>query len=255
MAELFSVAKAIIQPSNATQPVELGVLQEVSIDFTINKKELKGQNRYPILIAQSDGSVSGKASMARFNPQTLGTLLGATTTTGATLLGNVGGPGQTAQLIPSTPFQVTVVPPSSGVFSNDGGVILVGSSELFNKPMTRIATGTPTTGQYIVNTSTGKYTFAVADVGKQIVIDYIYTTSATSTTTITIPNPVMGNTYPFSLWARSSLQGQDCVIKFNNVISGKLSMPLKLGEWSIFDFDFDVFADGSGNIGYIYTSY
>jgi hypothetical protein len=111
--------------------------------------------------------------------------------------------------------------------------------------------GTPTTGQYSV--TAGVYTFASADVGKQVIIDYTYT--STGGNTITLPNPVMGVSYPFGLWIKTSLQGQDAIIKLPNVVSGKMSIPLKLGEWSMNDFDFNVFADGGGNIGYIYTSF
>jgi hypothetical protein len=244
MAEFFSVAKAIILPANATQPVELGVLQEVSLDFTIEKKELKGQNRFAILTVQAGGSVSGKASMARINAETLGALLGATKTTGSKLLAT-----HPTTVIPATPFAITVT--NSATWTQDGGVILVGTSELYNTPMTKVhSTATPTAGQYKV--SAGVYTFAEADASKSVIIDYEY--SDATGTTLTLPNPVIGASYPFTLWAKTVIESKQAVIKLPNVISGKLSMPLKLGEFSIPDFDFDVFADGAGNIGYIFQS-
>jgi hypothetical protein len=238
------VAKAIILPANSTQPVELGVLQEVSVDFNVEKKELLGQNRFALLTVQAGGSVSGKCSMARFNSETFSALLGATKTTGTKLIG-----GGTALTIPTTPYQLTITPPSSGTFVQDGGVILVGASELYNRPMTRV-TGVPTTGQYAV--SGAVYTFAAADVGKSVIIDYEYSLATGST--LTIPNPVIGTSYPFQLWTKTIIESKQTIIKFPNVVSGKLSLNLKRGEFAIPDFDFDVFADGAGNIGYIYES-
>ncbi len=245
MAELFSIAKAIIKPANSTTPIELGVLQEVSIDFNVEKKELLGQNRFALLTVQAGGSVSGKCSYARFNAESFAALLGATKATGTKLVG-----GGSAQVIPTTPYQLTITPPSSGTFSVDLGVTLVGSSELYNAPMTRV-TGTPTTGQYSM--SNGVYTFAAADAGKSVIIDYEYTLATGNT--ITIPNPVIGSSYPFQLWAKTVIESQQTIIKFPNVISGKLSLALKRGEFAMPDFDFDIFADGAGNIGYMYTSF
>lgn len=41
--------------------------------------------------------------------------------------------------------------------------------------LTYIATGTPGVGQYTINSTTGQYTFAVADAGQTILITYSYT--------------------------------------------------------------------------------
>lgn len=247
MAELFSVAKAFIVPVGSIQPVELGVLKDISIDFTINEKELKGQNRFPLLIAQADGSVSGKAQFARFNAETLAILLGATKTVGAKLMA-------THPVTTLSATVTTVVVTNAATWTQDGGVILVGSDESKNIQMTAVAAAaTPVTGQYKV--VSGTYTFAAADAaaGIKVIADYVYTSVTGST--LTLPNPVMGSTAPFSLRAKSSYQGMDAIIEFPNVISGKFAMPLKLGEFSEFNFDFKVFADGSGNIGYLYTSF
>lgn len=250
MTLAFSVASAVLTSSNTSMPIKLGTLQEVSLDFDINIKELRGQQRYPVMAVAADGKVSGKAGFGTFYPEALGILLGGTKSTGAYSVATLGGAGQTAKTIPTTPFAVTVSPPNSGTWAADGGVILVGASELFNTAMTRVAsTATPTTGQYKV--SAGVYTFAAADAGATIIITYQYTTS--SGTTITVPNLVMGASYPFELIASATLQNKEVIFKLPNVISGKLSMPFKVGDFSIFDFDFEAFPDGSGNIAYIYT--
>jgi hypothetical protein len=49
------------------------------------------------------------------------------------------------------------------------------------KVYTQIASGTPTTGQFVVNASTGAFTFAAADTGLSIVITYAVTPTTGST--------------------------------------------------------------------------
>jgi len=244
--ELFSVREAIISSASSTQSVALGVVQEVSFDFSADIKELHGQSKYALMAVQGSGSVTGKASYARFNAETLAVFLGATSAAGATLLGSTGGVGQTPQAIPTTPFEVTPTPANSGTFAADKGVILVGASELYNTQMTRV-TGTPTTGQYAE--AAGVYTFAAADAGTYVIITYTYTTA--SGKVITVPNTALGATYPFELIARTTLESKDCMIRFPNVISGKLGLPLKTGEFTMSDVDMTAFSDGLGNIAYI----
>jgi hypothetical protein len=255
MAELFSVAKCFVVPTNSSQPVEIGVLQQVKIDISIKTVELRGQYRYPVLVAQGEGAIKGSANMARFNSQTINALLNSTLTANSSyLLGNSTDENSgTPITIPATPGPYTVTVTNHTTFTQDGGVILCGASELFNVQMTRVGTSaTPTTGQYKVSTG-GVYTFAAADQGKTIIIDYEYTSA--SGNLLTLNNVVMGATYPFELWAETELQGEAVVFKFPNVLSNKFTIDLKRGAWNIPAFDFDVFPNGAGQVLIISTSY
>lgn len=74
--------------------------------------------------------------------------------------------GETASeagTVPATPFQIE--PTTDGWASTDLGVALADGTAL-----TRIVSGTPTTGQY--SFSNGVYTFAAADVGASVVMTY-----------------------------------------------------------------------------------
>lgn len=74
------------------------------------------------------------------------------------------------QLIPAAVAPATnpvILPQNSGVWSADVGVTINGTAA------TKV-TSNPTTGQYEVD-AWGNYTFAVADVGKDVVITYSYT--------------------------------------------------------------------------------
>lgn len=55
-------------------------------------------------------------------------------------------------------------------FGSDGPVTLSGNQ---NTPMTQVGSS-PGTGQFSVNASTGTFTFAAGDVGKQVTITYVY---------------------------------------------------------------------------------
>jgi hypothetical protein len=68
--------------------------------------------------------------------------------------------------VPATPYQVTVAKASS--FAVDRGVTYSGGAAL-----TKV-TGTPAIGQYAVDPSTGKYTFAAADLAASVIGSYAY---------------------------------------------------------------------------------
>lgn len=81
--------------------------------------------------------------------------------------------------IPTTPYQYTVK--AGATFLQDGGVKFSST----NVALTAVGSS-PTTGQYIVNATTGQYTFAAADVGKGIVISYTYSLAISTGLNVTV---------------------------------------------------------------------
>lgn len=87
--------------------------------------------------------------------------------------------------IPASPYVYTVVNTSNFAPTNGFGaatpspvsVKSPGGTTVY----TQIASGTPTTGQFVVNATTGAFTFAAADTGKPIVIKYAVTPTTGST--------------------------------------------------------------------------
>lgn len=73
-----------------------------------------------------------------------------------------------AGVIPATPFKIQAAQ-LYGAWAADGGV-----SFATGVALVPIASGTPATGQYIVDPATGIYTFAAADTGKAVLISYSY---------------------------------------------------------------------------------
>src|SRR5271154_971061 len=74
----FGAGRARIIPSQGGQPYELGVVQSATLDLKVDLKELRGQYRYPLAVADGKGTASGKVSFMEFWPATLASLLTGT---------------------------------------------------------------------------------------------------------------------------------------------------------------------------------
>jgi hypothetical protein len=246
----FGSGKLIAVPTNLSDgsaianptPVVLGSIQDISIDMSVDIKSLYGSKRYPIAIGQGKGKIEIKAKYAEIDGGVLGSLFfgkAAVASIKAAVF-------DFATTIPTTPFQVTIAPPSSGVYVGDLGVFRTDTGT----QLTRVASA-PTTGQYSVVVATGIYTFAAADTGKAIAISYEYSATSTTGQVWTITNDTMGYTPSFTLLLQNSYDGKNMVCKLNRAVSGKLALPLKNDDFAVYDFNAEAFADSTGTIGYI----
>jgi hypothetical protein len=222
---------AIVNPT----PVKLGVMQEVSIDASFDVKPLYGQNQFPVAMGRGKGKLTGKAKVAQINGGLLnGIIFGQTLATGLVAVFNTTSPSTVAA-------NVTITPPGTGVFQKDLGVIDASAIAY-----TRVASA-PTTGQYSVNEATGAYTFAAADVGKQVLINYSYT-ATTGGNKSSVANLPMGYAPTFSLDLALNYNGKNGAIQLGNCTSDKLTIATKLDDFTVPEFSFQAFADASGNV-------
>lgn len=221
-------------------PVQLGVLQDLSIDISFETKQLYGQNQFPVAVGRGKGKMSGKAKMAQLYGAAINTLIfGQTLTAGITSdVYDV-----TGQAIPATPFQITVTPPSSGTFAYDLGV-----RDTNGLPFTRVA-ASPAAGQYTV-TSGGLYTFAAADTGKTVFINYQYTATSTTAKKSTVLSLPMGYAPTFKADIFVPYQGKSLTITIPNCIASKLGIATKQDDFLVPEMDFEGFADAAGNAIY-----
>jgi hypothetical protein len=226
---------AIVNPS----PYPLMTLQEGSVDMSSDTKELYGQNQFPVAVGRGKTKLQIKVKPARifagmwnaiFFGQTLtaGILTNFTDTAGA--------------LIPSTPFQITIAPPSSGTFAADLGVL-----DQNGNPMKRVASA-PATGQYSVNTGTGVYTFAAADTGLRVYINFQYTATSTVSQKQTVVNKAMGLVPTFKTDMTVSYLGKQITFSFPMCVATKFAIGFKNEDFAIPEFDFSAFDNGSGNV-------
>lgn len=232
-----ALGAAIANPT----PVKLGVLQDVSLDLGVDLKSLYGAGRYPVAVGAGKSKTDIKAKYADINAAVLGSLFYGKTASAAIKGANL----DVAVSVPTTPFQVTAAPPSSGTFVADLGVY----DAVTGVQLTRVASA-PATGQYSVNTGTGVYTFAAADTGRALLYSYEYTAAAGGST-FTLTNDLMGYTPSFSLILQQAFDGKKLVVKFNRVTSGKLGLPFKNEDFGIYDFEAMAYCDAAGNLGYV----
>lgn len=223
-------------------PVELGVLQEVSVDISWDTKTLYGGNQFPVDAGRGKGKISGKSKVARLNGALMNSLVfgqGVTTgmlayqydTTGAT--------------IPSTPYTITPTVPGSGTWAGDMGV-----KDANGNSMKRVASA-PAAGQYSL--AAGVYTFAAADTGKTVYISYQYSQTATGSR-LDVMNMPMGYAPSFALDLMAPKNGQQLALHLYKCLGSKFTMGTKQDDYMVPEFDFEGFADASGRVFTISTN-
>jgi hypothetical protein len=229
-----AAGNAIANPT----PVQFGTLQDVSLDVSFENKELHGQNQFAVAVGRGKGKISGKAKFAQINGLLLNSLLfGQTMTAG--IVSDVY--DTTGAAIPATgPYTITPTVPSSGTWSVDLGV-----RDSSGLPMIRVASA-PATGQYSV--TAGVYTFASADAGKTVFVNYQYTATSTGAQKSTVQNVIMGYAPSFRVDLFTPFQGKSMIWTLPKAISTKLTIATKLDDFAMPEFDFQGFADDSGNV-------
>lgn len=225
-------------------PLKFGEVQDVGIDFSRDIKLLYGQLQFPAAIGGGKSKLDIKAKFARISGRLFSDLFFGQTLTGGTLTGVQN--DTTGATIPATPYQVTVVPPSSGTWSRDLGVV-----DANGLAFSRVASA-PATGQYSV--AAGVYTFAAADTGKQVFISYAYTATAATAKSISIVNLPMGYVPTFGMDLAMTFGGKQMNMRFPNCVASKLTIDPKQDDFAENGMDISVFADAAGNVGTFTTS-
>ena len=235
----FGVGLLFTVPTTANPtPIQYGALQDVTIDFSFDEKQLFGSFQFALEQARGKGKATIKAMIGRFDPVLFNQVFfGVTTGTGEKR-----NSAREAGTIPTTPYIITVA--NGATFAVDLGVYDVTSA----KWLTRVASG-PTTGQYAVNTTTGAYTFAAADTGHSVQFYYTYTASGTGNT-LAYTNQLMGAgaISTLNLINYNPVTGKYLNLVYPAVQAFKLGAPMKLDDYTIASLDFSAQDDGAGNI-------
>lgn len=246
----FGVGRSICVPKQiydgsaiaTPTPVVLASLQEIGVDMSVELKKLKAARRYPLAIAQAGGNIAVKAKYATFDAAIYGSLFAGKASTAG-----IKGVDQDVVITVSgtSPYTVTAAPSNSGTFVADLGLINPSTGKLLNR-----VTSSPAAGEYSV-TSGGVYTFNVADLGKTFIGGWEYSASSASGKVFNITNDVMGPTPSFSMYLKQSFDGETLVMKLNKCVSGKMNLPAKSEDFTVYDFEAEAFDDGTGNIGWM----
>ncbi|TDR82205.1 hypothetical protein [Paludibacterium purpuratum] len=223
-------------------PLPLMVMQEGSIDLSADSKELYGQNQYAAAVARGKGKIAIKVKPARIYAGIWNALFFGQSLTSGLLAINTDNVG--TAIPASTPYTVTVAPPNSGTFVADMGVIGASGS-----PLAKVASN-PATGQYACSVA-GVYTFAAADSGKMVYINYQYTVGSSSAGTAqmqTVRNLPMGYAPQFRADLGVSYQGKIVTFSIPQAVSTKMTLGFKNEDFMIPEFDFSAMDNGTGNV-------
>lgn len=223
--------------------VNIGYAQEVSVDLAATNKELFGQNKFPLVVAQSTVKVSGKIKAAVISGLAWNNVFfGQNFTTGS-----IAWDVDEAATIPATPFTVTVV--DAATFDADLGV----KYALTGLPFQRVTAGSEAAGKYSVTetgVNKGKYIFATADTGLGVLITYSKTVAGVGQQLIVTNTPI-GATPTFQLDFYTNLNqptAKPFVFRLYNCVASKITIASKLEDFIMPEFEFSVFANASNQV-------
>lgn len=238
----FATGDLFVTTVAGLTPLKIGALQDVSVDFSADVKQLFGQYQYPLDVARGKTKVEGKAASGNVDVSAFNQFFfGLTAPTGQTLRAI----NEQGAVPAMSTFTVTVT--HAMTFVQDLGV----SDALTGVALTQVPT-MPATGQYSVNQSTGVYTFNMAQASAAMLFNYLYTD--TTGHTMTISNQLMGATPKFRMVLSQTYNAKTFTLVLFSCVAEKLSLPLKMDDYTIADFSFQAQANDAGNVGYITTS-
>lgn len=240
----FGVGHAFLTPvggntaANPT-PMRLMTLQSVTVDFTVEMKELYGQNQFPDDVAPGKRKVTWKAKKGRIDNKAIGDLVfGQAAAAGTIIL--VAKEAATAVV---SAFTVA----NSATFADDLGVYYAATGA----PLVKIASGTPATGQYKV--TAGVYTLSTADATASVLVYYTYS-SAGSGQKLEITNQLNGFGPVLQLHLFNTYKSNTVGIKLYSAVLSKFTYDAKQDDYTIPDLEGVAFADSSDRVVGIYTS-
>lgn len=226
----------IPQGANPT-PVKFARLQDVATDFSYENKQLWGSQQYPVENARGKAKIDLKATTGVIDPALFNQIyFGLTLTTGETL---------NSVQEQATPSAGNFTVANSATFSTDLGIY----DTVAHQYLQRVASA-PSAGQYAV--SAGVYTVNTGANGHLMLVDYTYASASTGQS-LAFTNQPMGTNVVFRCTLVNKFKGSDGIVRsmylnFPAVQANKLSMPAKLDDYTLPQFDMTVQDDGAGNI-------
>ncbi len=222
--------------------VNVGFVNEFSIDTTATNKELYGQKKFPLVVAQGTVKATGKFKSATLSGLAWNNVMfGQSFATGG-FAWNI----DEAQAVPGTPYTVTVT--DAATFDFDLGVRYAATL----LPLQRVAAGSEAAGKYSVTLTggnKGKYVFAAADTALNMLITYTKTVATGQSLIVT--NTMIGTTPTFQLDYYTNLNqptAKPFCIRVFACVGNKLALAAKLEDYIMPDFEFGLFADATDRV-------
>lgn len=231
----FGTGNLYALASGSVNPIPIGALQDISVDFSGDIKQLYGQSSFALDVARGKVKIECKAKAGLIDLNLYNSLFfGATLTTGETLAAF----NEAGSVPASSTYTVTVA--NSATWKANLAVYYANTGV----KLTQVASG-PTQGQYSV--SAGVYTFASADASAAVLLNYTYTSSSTGQT-LTGANTLMGSVPTFQMTLANATKGKTQVLTLLTCVSSKLSLPFKQDDYEVAEIDFMAQDNGAGQV-------
>ena len=227
-------------PTNPS-PTAFPVLQEVSVDFKGDLKELYGQYQYSLDILRGKVKVTGKGKMIVPTPDVLSQIFFGTATAEGVNRPVFNESHAPAASVAPTKTTATV---NLGVVNGDTGLT-----------MALLPTGAPAEGQYTFTPATSTptpaaYIFNAAETASTVLLSYQWP-DATHGVTLEMTNQLIGQAPQMAMALFNTYKGKLFSLTLNAVVLGGFSVPTKQEDHWLSDFDFQASCDLANVLGYI----
>lgn len=235
---LFGTGNLYLTPVGGGAPLAMGAIQDISVSFDGDTKQLFGQYTFPLDTARGKTKITGKASTGQLDLNLFNTMFfGGSVTAGETKYAF----NEAGTVPASSTYTVTVA--NGSTFKTDLGVFYAASG----LPLLQVAPGSEAAGKYSVNSTTGIYTFASADASAKVVICYTYGSTTTGLTMLGTNN-LMGSIPTFQLILAQVRNGKTNLLTLYSCTSSKLDVPFKQDDYGITALDFMAQDPGTGTV-------
>lgn len=240
---VFGTGQLFAMPVGGGAPLRFGALQDVSVDFNGDIKQLFGQYQFALDVARGKTKIEWKASSGNIDATAFNQIFfNQTVETGDQLKQVI---NETGTVPAMAAYTVTVT--NGADFVMDLGVYLASTGA----PLKQVAAA-PATGQYTVSAA-GLYTFNVAQAGAAVLINYLWEDTATGGS-LEIGNSLMGSTPKFQLVLSQIYDAKQFTLILYSCVAEKLSLPLKQDDYLIAELSGQAFADAANRVSRITTT-
>lgn len=223
-------------------PRRLFTMQEFSIAFSGDIKELFAEEQFPETIAIGKRKIAITAKVGRWNTDAMNDIFFSGTRSVGMDVAQVN-EAFTVPAVSTYTYQVI----DHTTFVEDLGVTYT-TGQPFN--LVGSLTGA---GQYQVAPSTGTYTFDSADASSNGLVSYLQASASTGVT-LEIDAELMGYGPQCQVIFRMYFRGQSIIAVLNAVVWNDLSFASKIDDFTITDLKGAAFQDQNGKIGYFYAA-
>lgn len=240
---VFGTGQLFATPVGGGAPLKFGALQDVSVDFNGDIKQLFGQYQFALDTARGKTKIEWKAASGNIDANAFNTIFfGQEVDAGDELIQVFNEAGTVPAM---ATYTVTVAQAAN--FYMDLGVYFAATG----LPLKQVS-GAPAAGEYSVSAS-GVYTFNVAQASAALLFNYLYESASTGGS-MEIGNALMGATPKFQMVLSQVYDAKTFTLVLYSNVCEKLSLPLKQDDYLIAELSGQSMADAANRVARLTTT-